>query len=117
MVAALPIAKAEASWIISCVPGDITRSSAAATMKDAADAARPSTTAVTLALWARSMFRIARPSHTSPPGELIRSRISLTSPTSSSAVATSLAEIPKKPPQESIGPYMRMVATPVPPVC
>ena len=101
----MPHAMTEGEWIIICVPGDITHSSQPAAMTEAADAARPSTTAVTVALWARSMLRIETPSNTSPPGELMRSTICSTDFGSASSTAlTSFAETPQNPPHESIGP-------------
>ena len=100
-----PHADDHGSWIIIVVPGDITVSSHPVAMKLAAEAAMPSTTAVTRAGWARSRLRIARPSKQEPPGELIRTVTSVTDASrASSASATSRAETPQKPPQESMGP-------------
>ena len=56
----------------------------------------PSTTATTLAGWRRSWLTIAIASHTSPPGELMCSRISVVSSGSiASATANSFADTPQ----------------------
>ena len=91
-----PIAIFQASWTISCAPTPITHSSAVAAITEAAEAAMPSTTATTLAGWRRSWLTIAIASHTSPPGELMCSRISVVSSGSSaSATANSFADTPQ----------------------
>ena len=83
----------------------MTRSSPEQAMTEAAEAARPSTKVTIRAWWARSMLVMARPSQTSPPTELIRTWISVTSSGRlSSASETSRADTPQNPPHESIGP-------------
>jgi hypothetical protein len=105
MSSALPMARPQASWIISSVLPPMMVSSAETARNDAADAARPSTRAVIRAEWSRSRFMMATASNTSPPGELIRMVRSVVPDGSEArAWATSAAEIPQGPPQESIGP-------------
>ena len=104
IVAASPMAIPHASWIISCELGAMTSSSMDAAIKLAADAAIPSTMAVTRAECRRSRFVIAIPSHTSPPGELMCRRIEwIDSGSASRTIATSFAETPHSPPQLSTG--------------
>jgi hypothetical protein len=96
MSAAWPRQMPIASWIIILLFGIITTSSHATAMNDAAEAAMPVTIALTGASWERSSLRIASPSHTDPPPELIRRSIRVTSLSSASrASATSLAEMPQ----------------------
>jgi hypothetical protein len=83
--------------------GIITTSSHATAMKLAAEAAMPSTVAVTLALWLRRVLRMARPSQTEPPPELMRRSIfGDGSSIASRAWANSSAETPQYPPIESM---------------
>ncbi|MCY1309493.1 hypothetical protein D9M70_595950 [compost metagenome] len=65
------------------------RSSPAMAMTEALDAAIASTTTVTLPLWATSELKIATPSSTYPPPELIRTTMSVSRPISASASITS----------------------------
>lgn len=108
---ALPQTIDEGEWIIICDPGDMTVSSHPAAITDADEAARPSTTAVTLALWARSMLRIVIASVTSPPGLLIRKMMCDTVEGSASSTVLMSSALMLHHPNELICPYMRMVAT------
>jgi hypothetical protein len=83
----------------------MTTRSAPTAMKLAAEAAIPSTTAVTEAGCRRSALRIATPSYTSPPGELTCRVISETPDSSARAALNSRAETPQSPPHESITSY------------
>lgn len=104
MTAWSPIARPHGLWIMSSLFGAITTSSAPIAMNDAAEAAMPSTIATTRALCWRSALRIARPSQTMPPGELMcRCTSVVSSGSSSSACTNSFADRPHGPPQSSIG--------------